>query len=62
VTQLVIFTWRDDRSGQTWQSERTTHDIPAARKRIRRDLAGKGRLLFAKVHTGTGYANRGRFV
>ena len=62
MTQLVVFTWRDGRTGTVWQSERTTHDIPAARKRIRRDLAGKGRLLYAKVHTGTQYANRGRFV
>jgi hypothetical protein len=57
----VVFTWRCHRTRAVWQSERYGPDIQSCRLAFRRAVTGKGRVLYAKTHTGTKYANGGRF-
>lgn len=62
-TRCFVFVWRAGHSGAVYQSERYAPNVQQARARFMRDLAGKGRVMYAKEHTcRAGYANNGRFV
>lgn len=63
--KLFIIVWRSEINGHVWQSERYAADANLARAQFKRDrmrLATKARILYTKEHSGTGYANHGRFV
>lgn len=60
----VVLFWRCAKTKSIFVSERyaRTENPASIKRRFRATLQGKGRLLCAKLHTGTRYDNCGRFV